>query len=374
MSLITYGQTRPWAKAIREAVLLKKMPPWFADPAFGTFANDPSLSPEEIAILEGWVDQGAPEGRAAEAPSPRNWPKGWTIPRQDAVLEMPRPFRIPAEGEVEYQYVVIPTRFTEDKWVEGVEVMPGARAVVHHAVVYIREPGSNWLREAKPGIPFSVPEDDPAHRGLSTKSDLLLVYAPGNPPVELPAGMAKLIPAGSDLVLQMHYTPNGKAVEDRTRIAIEFAREPITKRVLTLQMGNDRFVIPPGHPHFRVVASGTLPNGAELLSMFPHMHLRGDSFTFDWIHPDGKRQTLLAVSKYDFHWQLSYVLARPVDLPAGARLEWTAYFDNSKRNPRNPDPSEAVRYGEQSRAEMMIGFFDVAIGANLDKQRFFIRP
>lgn len=373
MPLVTYDQTRPWAKAIREAVLLRHMPPWFADPRWGQFANDPSLTQTQIETIAGWVQSGAAAGSPSDAPKPSVWPRGWNIPQPDAVFEMPRPYQIPATGEVDYQYIVIPTGFTKDEWVRQVEVRPSARSVVHHAVIYIREPSSQWLRAAKPGVPYSIPESDPEHRQLWTTSDLLLVYAPGNPPVRLPEGMAKLIPAGSDLVLQMHYTPNGRVVNDQTRIGLVFARGPVRKRVLSLQMGNDRFVIPPGHPHFYVGVSGTLPNAGELLSLFPHMHLRGQSFRFDMIPPGGKRQTLLAVEHYDFHWQLSYQFTQPVALAAGTRLEWSAYYDNSADNPRNPDPTEAVRYGEQSRSEMMIGFFDIAVPPNVDKQQFFVR-
>jgi hypothetical protein len=377
MPLLTYRQTRPWASAIREQVLERHMPPWFADPRSANpqwpLANNPSLTRAEIDTLSKWAKSGAPAGSPSNAPKPRVWPVGWSIPKLDAVFEMPRAFDVPASGDVEYQYVVIPTGFTEDKWVQQVEVRPGARSVVHHAVIYIREPSSRWLREAKPGIPYSIPEDEPEHRRLWTTSDLLVVYAPGNPPVRLPQGMAKLIPARSDLVLQMHYQPNGHAAHDKTRVGLVFSRKPVQKRVLTLQMGNDRFIIPPGHPHFPVEVSGTLPNRAELLSLFPHMHLRGSSFEFDMIPPGGKRQVLLLVDHYSFHWQLSYQFAKPVPLAAGTRLDWLAYYDNSAGNPDNPDPTEAVRYGEQSRSEMMIGFFDVAVPRDVDKQRFFVR-
>lgn len=373
MPLTSYAEARPWAKAIREAVLLKKMPPWLADPKYGTWANDPSLTEGEIATLARWADAGAPAGSPKDGPPAKVWPEGWTIPHPDAVLETPAAFPVPASGVVEYQYIVLPAGFTEDKWVSMAEVRPSARAVVHHAVVYIRPPGSPWLREAKPGVPYSVPEDDPGHAKLWTTSDLLLVYAPGNPPDESPPGMAKKIPAGSDLVLQLHYTPNGKPALDRERIGLVFARQPVVRRVLSLQMGNGRFVIPPGDPHFRVSAHGTLPEAAELLSLFPHMHLRGSSFDFRYIHPDGTVETLLSVPRYEFHWQISYRLASPRPLPAGARLEWVAYFDNSANNPRNPDPTAAVHYGEQSGEEMMIGFFDVAVPLNMDKNEFFER-
>jgi hypothetical protein len=375
MPLLTYPQTRPWAKAIREAVLLKKMPPWFAEPGYGPFSNDRTLTEDEIDTLVRWADAGAPEGDAKDSPPLRHWIEDWNIPKPDLVLEMPAPFPLPASGDVEYQYIVVPTGFEQDKWVEMAELRPGNRAVVHHAVVYIREPGSTWLEDAKPGVPYVPPGRTPRERLLngSTTSDILLVYAPGNVPEKWPPGSAKLVKAGSDLVFQMHYTPNGRAVNDQTRVGLVFARTVPDRRVITLQLGNDHFVIPPGHPDYRVAAWGTLPNDAMLLSLFPHMHLRGKSFEYNLVETGGRRRTLLRVNPYNFHWQLSYRFAQPLALPAGTELECVAYFDNSRNNPNNPDPDDAVRFGPQSWEEMMIGFFDVAVDARTDKPSFFVR-
>ena len=354
MSLITYREVRPWAKAIREAVETRKMPPWFADPCCGHFSNDRSLTAAEIETLSQWAESGAPKGEDIDAALPREWPPGWNLPSPDLVLQMPKPFAVPAKGAVEYQYFVVPTHFQEDHWVQGVEVKPNSRGVVHHVVVYIREPGSTWTRGP-------------------TKADILQVYAPGTAPEVWPDGMAKLIKARSDLVLEIHYTPNGKRTMDQTRVAMTFAPSPPRKRVLTLQMANDHFVIPPGDPDYRVTVWGSLPNDALLLGFFPHMHLRGKAFEFNRIREDGQPETLLRVSHYDFYWQLSYRLAKPLPLPKGTRLEFVARFDNSPNNPRNPDPSAEVRYGEQTWEEMMIGFFDVAVDANVDKNLFFVR-
>lgn len=375
MPLLTYQQTRPWAKAIREAVLLKKMPPWFAEPGYGPFSNDRTLTREEIDTLVRWADGGAPEGDPKDSPPLRHWTDDWNIPTPDVVLEMTAPFPLPASGDVEYQYIVVPTGFEQDKWVEMAELRPGSRAVVHHAVVYIREPGSSWLQDAKPGVPYVPPGRTPRDRLLngSTTSDILLVYAPGNVPEKWPQGVAKLVKAGSDLVFQMHYTPNGHALNDQTRVGLVFARTVPDRRVITLQLGNDRFVIPPGHPDYRVAAWGTLPNNAMLLSLFPHMHLRGKSFEYNLVEPGGRRHALLRVNPYNFYWQLSYRLAQPLALQAGTKLECVASFDNSRNNPNNPDPDDAVRFGPQSWEEMMIGFFDVAVDAQTDKSAFFVR-
>ena len=375
MPFLTYRETRPWAKAIREAVLLKKMPPWFAEPGYGPFSNDRSLSKEEIDTLVRWVEAGAPEGNPRDAPPPRRWISGWNIAQPDAVLGMPAPFSLPASGAVDYQYIVVPTGFKEGKWVRMAELRPGNRAVVHHAVVYIREPGSAWLRDAKPGIPYVPPGRTPRERLLNgtTTSDILLVYSPGNVPEDWPQGFAKFIPAGSDLVFQMHYTSKGHATSDQTRIGLVFSRARPTRRVITLQLGDDRFVIPPDDPDYRVAAWGTLPNDCLLLSFFPHMHLRGESFAYDIVESGGRRRTLVEVKPYNFYWQLSYRLAQPLPLKAGTKLECTAHFDNSRRNPNNPDAEESVRFGPQSWEEMMIGFFDVAIDPNMDKAAFFVR-
>jgi hypothetical protein len=368
MPLLTFAQTRPWAKAIRQQVLSRKMPPWFADPKYGHFANDRSLSDAEISTLVAWVNTGTRDGDAKNAPPPRQWPQGWDIGTPDLVLEMPKAIPIPASGTVDYQYLILATHFAEDRWVQRVEVRPSNRATVHHAVVYIREPGSKWLEGGPAGTAFSVPISK-----AFTTSDILMVYTPGNSSDAWQPGIAKHIPARSDLVLQMHYTANGKATEDRTRIGLVFAKERPKQAVLSLQMSNDRFVIPPGDSNYRVQVSGTMPNDALLISLFPHMHLRGKGFEFLLPSANGQVETLLKVNNYDFQWQLSYRLATPRPIQAGTRLTLVGYFDNSPNNPRNPDPSAEVRYGEQSWEEMMIGFFDVVVDSAIDKTRFFKR-
>ncbi len=372
MSFLTYEGTRPWAKAIREAVLLKKMPPWFADARYGRFRNDASLSKAESDTLAAWAAAGAPGGKAGVA---KAWPAGWNL-APDAVFEMPQAYTLPAHGDVPYQLVIVPTGFATDRWVEAAEVRPGDRRAVHHAVVYVREPGSEWLKGVKPGV-FYAPAGATGRerlRAAATTSDILAVYTPGTGAMELRPGQGKLIKAGSDLVFQMHYTPIGKPARDRTRIGLRFAKTKPAERVLTLQMGNDRFLIPGGHPDYRVSVRGSLPNDAALLSFLPHMHLRGRWFEYRRVREDGSREVLLRVDPYDFYWQLQYELAEPLKLPAGTRLEFEASFDNSRRNPHNPDPEAAVWFGEQSWEEMMIGFFDVTVPADVDKERYFVRP
>jgi hypothetical protein len=376
MPLVTYEQTRPWAPAIAKAVQSKMMPPWFADPRFGHFLNDPSLTELQVETVLAWVKAGTPAGSPRDAPAPRQWDQGWNIARPDVVLQMPQPVNIPPHGDVEYTYEIVPTHFSRDQWVQMAQVHPSAPRYVHHAVVYIRPPDSTWLRHAPLGIPFtaSTLSDSQDRRDAhGTTSDLLLVYAPGSSADRWPDGMAKFVPAGSDIVFQIHYTTNGQAGQDQTSIGLVFAKAPPTQRVITLQLNDHAFIIPPGADNFRVEAQGTLPNDATLLSLFPHMHLRGKRFEYDIVRPDGSLEPLLRVN-YHFHWQLSYRLAEPRLLKAGAKLRAVAWYDNSPNNPHNPDPTATVMWGDQTYQEMMVGFFDVAVPAKMDKEKFFVRP
>lgn len=376
MPLETYAATRPFVKRIEKVTSAREMPPWFADPCCGRFSNDPSLSPGQIRTFSEWAKANAPEGNPGDAPPQIHWTAGWSIDKPDVVLQMPLAKRLPAVGDVPYQYIIIPTGFKEDRWIRMSEIRPGNRMVVHHAVAYIRDPQSSWLRGAPVGRPFSA--DDlatPALRreAMWTTNDILLVYAPGSLPDQWPRGFAKLIPAGSDIVLQMHYTTHGHPTEDRTSVGLVFSNDRPAKRVLTLQLTNDHFLIPPGDPDHRVEVHGTLPNDALLLSFFPHMHLRGKTFEYNVVEPHGRIRTLLRIPHYNFYWQISYRLADPLPLRSGTVLEAVATFDNSKNNRHNPDPEAAVSWGEQTWAEMMVGFFDVAVDPAIDKQKFFVR-
>lgn len=363
MPLVTYAQVRPWAKAIREAVTLKRMPPWFAAGGTLHFANDASLSGEEMAAIRDWVDAGSLPGAVAPATNVSR-----TSFTPDLVLRAPRPFAVPAGAVLEYQYLILPVPGDTERWVNRVEIRPSARQVVHHIVAYVRERASPWLAASPRGVMHGPP---PAER--TTKADILAVYTPGARAVELPAGFAKRLPAGAEIVLQFHYTAAKRSAVDQTSIALGFAKTPPLKQVLTLQMGVDELEIPPGERQYRASVAGTLPNDALLLSLMPHMHLRGKRFDFEIVAEGGRGETLLRVAPFDFHWQLTYWLAQPRLLKRGTRLRWTGYFDNSANNPRNPDPAATVRWGEQSWEEMMIGFFDVAVDPGVDKTAFFVR-
>ncbi len=374
MPLTSYEEVRPWAKAIRQSVIQRTMPPWPADRNHGRFANDPTLPESEILTIRDWVDSGSPRGKSADRRAAKTWPDQWTI-RPDLIAGMPRPFRLPARGEVDYQYVVIPLGLKKDQWVNAVEAKPGNRTVVHHIVLYVRQPGSDWLKEVPAGEVWAPKGRTIAEKRSigHTTSDILLVYAPGSAATRWRAGMAKKIQAGSDLVLQIHYTPNGKPASDQTQVALEFAAGDPQYQVLTLQMGTDRIRIPPGDSDYRLTVSGTMPNDALLLSLFPHMHLRGKSFEYRLTGANGQYETLLKIPRWNFNWQMDYVLAEPKLLRAGQRLQIEAHYDNSANNPDNPDPSAEVEWGESSFEEMMIGFFDLAVDPKLDKGKFFER-
>jgi hypothetical protein len=368
-SLLTYQDARPWAKAIKEDILTKKMPPWFADPQYGHFTNDRSLSKQEIDTLVAWVDGGAKEGDMKDAPKPLNFVEGWNIPKPDLVLEM-QSFHIPAKGEVPYQYIVLPTKFTEDRWIQMAEARPSDRSVVHHLVVFIREPQSKWLRQAEPGVPFVPPGGNILNIG-GGGNEILMAYTPGHIPDMWPASRGRLIKAGSDLVLQIHYTASGKETDDRTKVGMVFSKEKPAERVVTLGVSNGGFKIPPGDPNFPVEARNSLPNGATILGFFPHMHLRGKAFEYRAVYPDGKTEVLMRVPKYDFFWQLEYKLTEPITVPPGTRIDVTGWFDNSPNNIHNPDPTATVRFGEQSWEEMMVGAYDVVIPADMSLREFF---
>ena len=369
--LLTYEQTRPWAAAIKESVLQKKMPPWFADPHYGKFSNDRSLKQREIDTIVDWVKNGAPKGDPQVDPPKASFIEGWGIPKPDVVFRMPESYSIPATGTIEYLHWVIPSGFKEDKWIQFAEARPEDRTRVHHIVAYVREPGSQWLKDAKPGIPF-IPEKPKADDQTDVSqlpSDFLVGYAPGQPPERFEPGMAKLVKAGSDIVLQVHYTTNGKRGTDRSSVGLIFAKEPPPMRVKTFSATNGKFRIPAGDPNHRVEAEFELGSDVILHGLHPHMHARGKDFLYRVQYPDGRIETLLSVPHYSFAWQLWYNLEKPLPLPKGAKILCTAHFDNSPNNPNNPDPKSDVIWGDQSWDEMMVGFFNLVFDAKMPAEK-----
>jgi hypothetical protein len=360
MPLIGYRDARPWAKAIKVAVASHKMPPWFADPAYGHFQNDRRLSDEAIRTIEAWADAGAPEGDPKDKPAAVVWREGWNI-RPDKIFQMPDPYRVPAKGVLDYLYVVIPTGFTRDTWVTAAEIRPGDPSVVHHALAVVRPPGSQWMKDAKPFVPFLPPlpgpegGDDPQSQPVDMSYELLAAYSPGMGPQRFDVDhSAKLVPAGSDIVLQVHYTPNGKATAaDQTRIGLTLAAEEPAKRFFSAVAASANWTIAPGDANAEGRARLKFGEPVELVFVQPHMHVRGKDMTVKLTWPDGKTETLLNVPRYDFHWQVVYYLEKPLSLPAGTRVEAIAHWNNSAQNPNNPDPGVTVKYGFQSTDEML---------------------
>ncbi len=380
MSFMSYKDARPWAKAIKGAVLTRKMPPWLADPHYGQFMNERKLSETEVQTIVSWADNGAPEGDAKKAPKPISWVDGWNIGKPDQVFEMPKAFDVPASGTIDYHYVIMHTGFTKDTWVQSAELRPGNRQVVHHVIAFIRPPGSRWLKDGPIGEAF-VPQRAQRSRQNSENSEdgssmvgteLLVGYAPGLQEQKFVPGQARLIPAGSDIVFQLHYTSNGKAATDLTKVGLVYSKEEPKQRVVTLTATQARFAIPPGDPSYEVKSSFTLQDDSALVWLMPHMHLRGKDFIYTAVYPTGEKQVLLSVPKYDFNWQLAYETAKPIVLPKGTRIECVAHFDNSPNNKANPDPTKEVRWGDQSWEEMMIGWFGVAIDSKADPMRLYL--
>ena len=384
MPLGAYDEARPYARAIKQAVVAKKMPPWNVEAPAGKFHNDPSLSPREIDTLVAWADTGAAAGDPGDAPPPRVFAQGWTIGTPDIVFES-QPYDVPASGTIEYTYIIVPTGFTEDRWMTAAEVRPGNRAVMHHANVYVREPDSPWLRDYPKGRLF-VPEERSARVGLdastgggssgagaSVREQVIAGYIPGRPAKQVPPGYGLLVPAGSDLVFQLHYTTNGKPTKDQTKIGFVFAKSPPAKRVIRIQASNADFVIPPGAASHPVSGTALLGVECELIDAYPHMHFRGKSMALSALFPTGRQEELVNVPRYDFNWQLVYEFSDRLQLPKGTLLRADATFDNSVSNRSNPDPKAAVRWGDQSWEEMMVGFFDVAVPPDTDLRRVVTR-
>lgn len=370
MPLLSYRDARPWAKAIKQAVATRKMPPWPADETVGQFRNDRHLKQAEIDTLARWADSGAPEGNAKDSPAPLQFAEGWAIGQPDAVLEMPIPFDVPAQGTVDYQWILIPG-FKEDKWVQAFEVRPGNRAIVHHIAAFWRRPGSKWMADAQPGIPTPKPSNAPE---TGSADGIIAEYVPGIPPLAMPKGYAMRLPAGADIMLQVHYTPNGTPTKDVSRVGFVFASAPPEYQVITYGMASFGLKIPPYDSNYRAQASATFGTEVRVLGINPHMHLRGKSAEVSALYPDGHSEPLLRVPKYDFNWQVTYEPAGDLRLPAGTRLEAVSYFDNSPNNPYNPDPSKEVHWGDQTSDEMMAVFIHLAFPSNIDPRLLYRRP
>ena len=342
-ALTDYDKAAGWGDMIAEVVREQRMPPWHANPEFGHFSNENRLSDSEKQLIYMWVDNGCPQGDPRRLPPPRQFRETWFMPVEpDQVIFMTdEPVDVKAEGVEDYRYYVVDPGFTEDRWVKIAEALPGNPAIVHHIIVYIQSPDS---KNSNIG-----------------KHELLVGFAPGTRPVDLPEGWARKIPAGAKLIFEMHYTPIGTAQKDRSKIGLVFMdEEDVTHHSWTTNAINTKLKIPPHASNHREEARKVFDEEVVLLSLFPHMHMRGKSFRYELSYPDGRHEVLLDVPQYDFNWQNSFVLAEPKVIPKGTKMLCTAHYDNSDENLANPDPSKTVRWGEQTWEEMLIGWHDVA--------------
>jgi peroxiredoxin len=356
-TLTSYDDVAGWASMIDEVVRLERMPPWHANEKFGHFKNDARLNEADKATIAKWVSNGAPEGNSKDLPEPPKFATGWMIPQPEQVLYMSeKPFDVPATGVVDYQMFVADPGWKEDKWITAIEPRPENPAVVHHILMFV------------------LPPDGNISQGLGSGNDFLGAYAPGLRPEPLEPGLARFVPAGSKLIFQMHYTPNGTAQKDRSYCGFVFANPKTVKKEVRVNSAlNAVFQIPPGQGDFPVAARHIFRDDTILLTLMPHMHLRGKAFRYEVTYPDGKKEVVLDVPRYDFGWQTSYRLTEPKFLPRGTRMDCIAVFDNSPDNLNNPDPTKTVSFGDQTFEEMMIGFFE-ATSAHEDRQHPETQP
>ena len=390
MALLTYGNVRPWAKAMKAAVVTRKMPPWFADPQAGHFANDRSLKQEEIDTIAKWADNGSPQGDSKDAPPPVQWPaEGWQI-QPDLIVNGPTT-TVPAHPKnnvIEWMYITVPSGVTRDTWITSMEIRPSEPSVTHHICVF--------FKPHTPDVQYNVPvwSDRPRDDSGSALASAAGANGRGIPPSTTAGsngiegcyvpgqltqdyrihGAAKLLKAGTDIVFQIHYTPNGMEVTDRPRLGFTVAKEAPERVYVSLGMSApsdaQTFAIPPNAPNWESPsAEAMFTEDAELVWMFPHMHVRGKDMTYRLVYPDGRTETILNVPKYDFNWQLGYDVARPIQVPKGTKLVVTAHYDNSANNKFNPDPNRTVYYGDMTWEEMMFPFFSVVVDKNVDPKK-----
>ncbi len=335
--LTSFDETVGWEATIAEVVREDRMPPWNANPEFGHFKNDARLSTDEKRLIRTWTANGCPEGDASDLPPQPAFVTGWRMPEPDMIIPIrDEPVSIPATGVVDYVYLSVDPKFTEDKYVIAAEARPGNTAVVHHIIAFLQLPGQSEISLGK----------------------MLIGYAPGTSPLIYAENSAMRVPAGSKILFEVHYTPNGTEQTDRSYIGLKFTdASNVRNEVVGLEAINERLRIPPGADNHLVTADERFREDVTLLSLTPHMHLRGKSFRYDATYPDGTTETLLDVPHYDFNWQLRYEFAEPKLIPKGTIVKCTAAYDNSEGNPNNPDSSKQITWGQQSWDEMMIGFF-----------------
>jgi len=356
MALLTYQDARPWARAIKDKVVARQMPPWFADPAVGTFANDARLTAAEIGVISRWVDAGAPQGDPKDMPALPQFTEGWQLGEPDLIVDLPE-VQIPATGADYFPTPSLALNLTEDRWIRAVEIRPSNRAVTHHSVIFAAN-----LSAAMEAMNPRAAMGAMSSSGLF---DVLAVWAVGTSATVYPEGTGRWIRKGQSLRTNLHYHPNGTPQIDRTRVGFYFGKGELKKEVVAALAGNVTFSIPPNASNFELRGVYMVDQDIDVVSFFPHMHLRGKDMKMTATLPDGRQQQLLNVPEYDFNWQLFYYPKTKVALPRGTRIDLVAHYDNSSANRHNPDPSKAVTFGEASTSEMMFGMFEFTAAAGV---------
>ncbi len=345
-TLLTYEDSVGWQEMIREVVTNHRMPPWHANPELGEFMNDSRLSDEEIELVVDWVSNGAPEGDRTKLPPPREWVEGWPFGEPDEVIDMAdEPHAVPADAQAEYRYFFVDPGWKEGRWIKASWCRPGNPAVVHHINVYFRPPWQSW-NEWRGGMVNLVSGFLPGQSTVMVEFD----------------GTGLYIPAGSELVFEQHYTPNGTPQEDLSSLGLKFAEpEEIEREAIHVAAYNDKFVIPPFEANHQVEASYTFDRDSEIVFFCPHLHLRGKDFSYEAHYPDGRSEMLMEVLGYDYNWQTVYWLKDRKPMPKGTRIDCVAIFDNSEDNLSNPDPTREVRWSGFTEDEMMVGVLGLAL-------------
>ena len=386
MSFLTYESTRPWARAIKEAVLSKQMPPWFADTRYGYFRNAPKLTESDIKTLVAWADNGAPEGDARDKPATVNWQDGWRI-KPDVIVSIPEPHNVPAKGSGEIKSFLVPNPFKQDTWVNSIEIRPGEPSVVHHVMVQVPEdtpgPAFSWGAVSPSCIPQASEAFLESPVGIGTPSAaqvkrpknfaiLEAVYVPGSPVTDFRyENSAKLIKGGGNLRIEVHYTPNGRAVADQTRIAFAVASTPPERKFIMLapkSIANAKVPIPAGEANWETRGELEFGQDAQLVWFMPHMHLRGKDMSYKLIFPNGRMETVLN-ARFNFNWQLGYELDEPIRVPKRTRMVVVAHHDNSANNKFNPDPAKEVAWGNLTSEEMVLPWFGVIVDRDADPEK-----
>jgi hypothetical protein len=389
MSLLTYDEVRPWAASIREKVATGAMPPWHSAAPTGQFSNDRRLSDAEKGLISRWATGGAPKGNIKDLPPLPAFADDWEIGKPDAVITMPEPYVVPARGTIAYQNVTVPTNFAEDKWIQAIEVRPGARSVVHHILVFVvgaRQnqaytqivPPQQRRPQSAPTGPSSSAQSSsaqspsgqsPSGQPARKPESLIATTAPGTNAMVFSPGTAVRIPAGASLRFQIHYTTNGKEVSDRSSVGVIFAKEPPEKEMHTSAFFNPQLILPAGAADVAIPTAVQFDQDVHLTALFPHTHLRGKSWDYKIVYPDGRTETVLPVPHYDFNWQTYYIFATPLAIPKGSKLEAVAHYDNSANNASNPDPNKEVHWGEQTWDEMQYTGINYTVDNEAPKPR-----